>query len=529
MNSRVSKMLLAACLVLPALGGCAATAGPAGSPGQSMADALAAGPAAPSSQPAARTGAGPAAAPVTPAQVMPGPAGAIATVNGRPLPYEAWMNLMRRSHGLSAFQQILALELARQGAEAKGITLTQADLDAAYRQEVAEVAGPETKDAAEADRIVKAVLARRGVGLDEFRLAAYRNAYLRRVAEPMIEPGITEDALKVEFDRLHGAKVQITNYGGIVVRLYAPDRKGHFDDVVLGYDKLDGYVKETPYFGAIVGRYGNRIAGGKFTLDGKEYTLPRNDHDINTLHGGKKGFDKKVWDAQPFEGPDGAGLKLEYLSKDGEEGFPGNLKCTVRYTFTARNELKIEYRATTDKPTPVNLTNHSYWNLTAAKRDILAHELMINADKFTPVDKNLIPTGKLEDVTGTPFDFRKPTAIGARINDDNEQLKFGKGYDHNFVLNRTGQGMVLAATVYEPNSGRFMEVLTTEPGVQFYSGNFLDGSITGKGGIVYKNRWALCLETQHYPDSPNQPNFPSTVLKPGEEYHTTTIYRFSAK
>lgn len=326
-----------------------------------------------------------------------------------------------------------------------------------------------------------------------------------------------------------GMTTTITNYGGIVVTLTAPDSKGKFEDVVLGYDKLDGYLKETPYFGAIVGRYGNRICKGKFTVDGKEYTLAINNKP-NALHGGLKGFDKVVWDAESFTEANAVGLKLTYLSKDGEEGYPGNLRSTVTYRLTNDNELKIDYEATTDKATPVNLTNHTYFNLAGqGKGDILDHEMMLNADKFTPVDETLIPTGELKPVKGTPFDFTKTTRIGARINNtEDPQIKFGGGYDHNFVLNRTGPGLSLAAKVTEPKSGRVMEVLTTEPGVQFYTGNVLDGTIVGKGGSVYKHRFAFCLETQHYPDSPNKPEFPTTILKPGQQYKTTTVYRFSA-
>jgi aldose 1-epimerase len=300
------------------------------------------------------------------------------------------------------------------------------------------------------------------------------------------------------------------------------------DDIVFGYDNLDSYVKSSPYFGAIVGRYGNRIGKAKFTIDGKEYSVTANENG-NILHGGKKGFDKVVWQSEKVEKPEGVGVKLTYLSKDGEEGFPGNLKATVTYLLTNDNELRIDYEATTDKATPVNLTHHGYFNLTGGKSDILGHELKLNADKYTPVDSGLIPTGELANVEGTPFDFRKSTAIGARINADNPQLKIGKGYDHNWVLNKKDAEMTVAAELYEPTTGRLMTVSTTEPAIQFYSGNFLDGTITGKGGLVYKNRSALCLETQHYPDSPNKPNFPSTILKPGQTYKTTTIYRFSAK
>ncbi len=344
--------------------------------------------------------------------------------------------------------------------------------------------------------------------------------------------GQMPDGRQVRLYRLqnpNGMTAEIMTYGATVVSLDVPDREGKLCDVVLGYDNLQDYIKNSPYFGAIVGRYGNRIAKGKFTIDGVTYTLATNDGE-NHLHGGLKGFDKVVWDDEPVYRPDGVGVKLSYLSKDGEEGYPGNLHATVTYILTNDDELRIEYEATTDKATPVNLTYHGYFNLTCGARDILGHELMLNADQFTPVDAGLIPTGHLVDVEGTPMDFRKLTPIGARIDSDYEQLKLGGGYDHNWVLNKKrGKSMTLAAKVYEPTTGRVMEVYTTEPGIQFYSGNFLDGTITGKGGIVYKHRYGFCLETQHYPDSPNKPGFPSTILRPGQTYKTTTIYRFSTK
>jgi len=326
----------------------------------------------------------------------------------------------------------------------------------------------------------------------------------------------------------NGLTADIMTYGAIVVSLRTPDRKGQMADIVLGYDNLQEYIKISPYFGAIVGRYGNRIAKGKFTLDGAEYTLATNNN-ANHLHGGIKGFDKVVWDDKPVQRPDAVGVRLSYLSKDGEEGYPGNLKATVTYLLTNKNELRIEYEATTDKATPVNLTHHGYFNLTGGQRDILGHVLALNADRFTPVDEGLIPTGELKAVKDTPMDFTKATAIGARIANEHQQLKFGGGYDHNWVLNKGGKEMTVAARVSEPTTGRIMEIRTVEPGIQFYSGNFLDGTITGKGGRVYPHRWGFCLETQHYPDSPNKPNFPSTILRPGEKYETTTIYRFSAK
>ncbi|HTY59327.1 MAG TPA: aldose epimerase family protein [Bacteroidota bacterium] len=326
-----------------------------------------------------------------------------------------------------------------------------------------------------------------------------------------------------------GMEARITNYGGIVVSLLVPDKSNTPGDIVLGYDSLSSYLKATPYFGAIVGRYGNRIGRAHFTLDGKEYTLNANDGP-NTLHGGLKGFDKVVWDADESTPATKASLTLSYLSKDGEEGYPGNLKATVVYTVTDSNELRIDYAATTDKPTVLNLTHHSYFNLAGAGNgDILSHELMLNADKFTPIDSGLITTGELKPVEGTPMDFRTPTAIGARIAAKDDQLRFGRGYDHNWVLNRTGEGLSLAARVTEKTSGRVMEVWTTQPGIQFYSGNFLDGTNIGKGGKPYAYRTGFCLETQHFPDSPNKPSFPSTVLRPGENFTSTTVYKFSAR
>ena len=326
----------------------------------------------------------------------------------------------------------------------------------------------------------------------------------------------------------HGVEVRAMNYGGIILSLRVPDRKGQLADIVLGHDKAEGYMPNPPFLGAIVGRYANRIANGTFTLDGKTYTLPKNDGP-NTLHGGiTRTFDKVLWDGEPLKGKNG--VSFTYLSKDGEEGFPGNLKVTVTYTLADSNELVIDYQATTDKATPINVSQHSYFNLKGeGNGDILDHEIMINADKFTPVDKNLIPTGELRAVKGTPFDFTTSTKIGARIEDSYEQMVLGHGYDHNFVLSRKGAGLSLAARVYEPTTGRVLEVSTTQPAVQFYTGNFLDGSVTGKEGHVYKRRYGFCLETQHYPDSPNHPDFPSTILKPGEKFHQTTVFKFSAK
>jgi aldose 1-epimerase len=328
----------------------------------------------------------------------------------------------------------------------------------------------------------------------------------------------------------NGLVTKITNYGGIITELWLPDKEGKLADCVLGYDNVDEYVKNNPYFGALIGRYGNRIGKGVFTLDGKEYTLAQNNNG-NHLHGGIKGFDKVVWDAKEVKSKDGAGLELKYLSKDGEEGYPGNLKVKVVYMLTDTNELTVSYEATTDKPTVVNLTQHNYYNLAGAgSGTILEHQLMLNANRFTPTDNGLIPTGNILPVEGTPMDFRKPTAIGARINTDYEPLKFGGGYDHNWILiKKKPSELSLAADVYEPNSGREMEIWTDQPAIQFYSGNFLDGKNIGKGGTPYQHRTGFCLETQHYPDSPNKPKFPSTILKPGEVYKTKTVHIFKTK
>jgi len=342
--------------------------------------------------------------------------------------------------------------------------------------------------------------------------------------------GKTKDGKAVEIYTLtnsRGSEARIITYGGTVVSLKVPDKQGKFGDVVLGFDSIADYEKHTAFFGALIGRYGNRIAKGKFTLDGRVYSLATNNGE-NHLHGGVKGFDKVVWTAKPSTDQNGANLELTYLSVAGEEGYPGNLNIKVVYTLTEDNKLKIVYSATTDKATVVNLTHHSYFNLAGAG-DILDHRLTLNADRFTPTDSGSIPTGVLANVKGTPFDFTNETAIGARIGQENEQLKFGHGYDHNWVLNRKGKGVELAARVYDPTSGRVMEVLTTEPGIQFYSGNFLDASVPGKGGKSYPLRSGFCLETQHFPDSPNRSNFPSTVLRPGQTYSQTTIYAFSVR
>jgi aldose 1-epimerase len=352
--------------------------------------------------------------------------------------------------------------------------------------------------------------------------------------QPPAKPGVTRAPFgtamgqPVEIFTLRnatGVEVRATNYGCIITSIRVPDRSGRFGDVVLGFDTLEPYLKDHPFFGALAGRYGNRIAKGQFTLEDKTYKLAVN-NGPNHLHGGIKGFDKVVWDAEPVAGK--AGVSFSRTSPDGEEGYPGTLEVRVTYTLTDRNELVVDYHATTDKATPINLTQHSYFNL-AEQGDILGHELTINSDRFTPVDSTLIPTGALASVTGTPFDFRKPTAIGARINQPDEQIRNGLGYDHNWVLNRSGEGLQLAARVVEPKTGRTVEVRTTEPGLQFYTGNFLDGTLTGKGGTVYKRRTGFCLETQHFPDSPNKPNFPSTILEPGREYKTQTVFAFGVR
>jgi aldose 1-epimerase len=343
--------------------------------------------------------------------------------------------------------------------------------------------------------------------------------------------GRTRDGQAVDIYTLknaRGAEARITTYGGAVVSLKVPDRAGRVDDVVLGFDDIEGYQKTTTYIGALVGRYANRIAKGRFTLNGKEYTLATNNGE-NHLHGGVRGFDKVIWTARPVAARSGQALELRYLSKDGEEGYPGNLSVRVVYTLTDANELRIDYYATTDKDTVVNLTNHNYYNLAGqGSGNILGHVLTLNASRFTPTDAGAIPTGELRPVRGTPFDFTRPTAIGARIEQDEEQLKLGKGYDHNFVIDGRAGTLRRAARVTEPTTGRALEVWTTEPGVQLYTGNYLDGTDIGKGGKPYKYRYGFCLETQHFPDSPNQPKFPSTVLRKGAQFRSTTVYKFSA-
>lgn len=364
-------------------------------------------------------------------------------------------------------------------------------------------------------------------------LALLLGSVMTSAAAPGIEKkpyGRLADGTQVDIYVLtnaNGVEAAITNYGGIVVSLKVPDRAGKLGDVVLGRSSLEEYVQSNPFFGCLVGRYGNRIAKGRFTLNGATYTLAVN-NGPNHLHGGIRGFDKVVWQATPASTPVGPALELRYISKDGEEGYPGTLTVTVTYTLTDANEIRIDYAATTDKDTVVNLTNHSYFNLEGdGAVDVLSHELQINASRFTPVDENLIPLGELRPVAGTPFDFTRPHAIGERINADDEQVRRGNGYDHNFVVDGAACQLRLAARAFSAKTGRLLEVLTTEPGVQFYTGNFLDGTLHGKTGALYGKRSGFCLETQHYPDSPNQPSFPSTVLKPGDKYQTTTIYRFS--
>lgn len=341
--------------------------------------------------------------------------------------------------------------------------------------------------------------------------------------------GKTPDGMPVEIftlsDGTHEAR--IATYGGVLVSFKTPDRNGKVADVVLGFDDVDGYVSNfngpsDAFFGALIGRYANRIAHGTFSLEGKQYSLPKNNGE-NTLHGGPHGFNNVVWKAKPIA----SGVELSYFSKDGEEGFPGNLTAHVRYTLSGGN-LRIEYSATTDKPTVINLTNHSYFNL-AEQGDILNHELTLHASRFTPVDAGLIPTGELKAVQSTPFDFRQAKAIGSRINENDEQLHLGHGYDHNWVLDHSEGKLAEAAELYDPSTGRVLKVLTDQPGIQFYSGNFLDGSIKGKGGRAYELHAGLCLETQHFPDSPNHPDFPTAELKPGQRYHTVTVFRFSTR
>ena len=381
--------------------------------------------------------------------------------------------------------------------------------------------------------VVTCVTALSAVGL----AASCSNRSSNPMAQPLSPPitvpfGVTADGRPIDLITLRNARgmvVRAMTFGGIVLSVSVPDRAGHFDDVVLGHDDAGGYFSNAPYFGALIGRYGNRIARGRFTLDGHTYTLATN-NGANHLHGGVRGWDQQVWNAAPFHDRRGVGVILTHTSSDGDEGYPGRVEATVTYTLTDANELRIDYLATTDRPTIINLTQHSYFNLAGSRAsDVLGHQLMIAADRYTPVDAGLIPTGELAPVQGTPFDFRVSTPIGARIDQKDTQLEYGKGYDHNFVLNREGSALVVAARVLEPVTGRTLELSTTEPGLQFYSGNFLDGTIAGKGGAKYDRRSGFCLETQHYPDSPNHANFPSTVLRPGQPYATTTVFTFGAQ
>jgi aldose 1-epimerase len=368
-------------------------------------------------------------------------------------------------------------------------------------------------------------------------VAAALSTSILSAASPAPEPfGKTTDGAAVEVYTLtnsKGIKLRAMTYGAIVLSIETPDREGKLADITLGYNTVDEYIKDTPYFGAIVGRYGNRINLGKFSLDGADYTLARNNGEGDTkcsLHGGLKGFDKVLWKGEGLSKEGAQGVKFSYLSKDGEEGYPGNLSLSVTYWLTESSEWQIQYEMSTDKATPVNVTQHSYFNLKGeGTGDILGHELTLNATKYTPVTAALIPTGELAPVAGTPFDFTKATAIGARVSAEHEQIKFGNGYDHNWVLDSQDGSLALAASVYEPTTGRTLDVLTTEPGIQFYGGNFLDGTLTGKTGKKYEFRNGFCLETQHYPDSPNQPAFPSTILQPGEVKQSTTVYKFGVR
>jgi aldose 1-epimerase len=345
--------------------------------------------------------------------------------------------------------------------------------------------------------------------------------------------GTTKDGAAVDLYTLtndKGASVKFISYGGIITEINVSDRWGRVGNIVLGFRTLAEYEAKSPYFGALIGRYANRIAGGKFSIDGTEYTLAAN-NGKNSLHGGNKGFDKVVWTVEPLASvPEAAAARLTYVSKDGEEGYPGTLTVHVTYTFNNENELRIDYEATTDKTTIVNLTSHSYFNLAGDGSGSIGDEILtINADAFTPVDEGGIPTGEIAPVAGTPFDFRQGTPIGARIRSSDQQMVFGRGYDHNWIVNRSGEGMSLAARVYDPSSGRSMEISSDQPGLQFYTGNFLDSTTVGAAGRQYRQGDAFCLETQHYPDSPSHPDFPSTLLRPGETYRTSTIHKFSAE
>lgn len=353
-----------------------------------------------------------------------------------------------------------------------------------------------------------------------------------KIAITQSEFGKTKDGLVVNQYTLknrNGVEMNVITYGGRITSLKVPNKSGEFENVILGFDNLEAYEADNPFFGALIGRYGNRIANGKFNLNGEEYALATNDGS-NHLHGGVDGYDRVVWEAEPIEGSEDSTLKLTYLSKDGEEGYPGNLNVTVVYTLTNDNAVEVTYEATTDKSTVVNLTQHAYFNLTGDfSKDILNHDVVIDADTYLPVDETLIPTGEIRKVEGTPFDFTSPKKIGKEINADNEQLKRGKGYDHCWVLNGKKGNMRFVASAFDEDSGRFMEILSTEPAIQFYTGNFLDGTLPMPNKGTYNHRTGFCLETQHYPDSPNQEKFPSTVLNPGETYKTKTTFKFSTK
>lgn len=362
-------------------------------------------------------------------------------------------------------------------------------------------------------------------------LTLFSGCTMRRVGLTRAPFGQLPDGRGVELFTLksgHGIEVSVMTYGAIITSIRTPDRSGQIADVALGFDSLSGYLAGSPYFGAIVGRYANRIAGGRFKLDGVEYHLARN-NGPNSLHGGQRGFDKVLWTPEPFENDSAMGVKMRYQSSDGEEGYPGAVSVLVTYTLNADGELLVDYDASTTKATPINLSQHTYWNLHGeGSGGITDHMLTLYASAFTPVDSTLIPTGQIAPVAGTPFDFQQPTAIGARIDTPDEQLRFGRGYDHNWVIDGGGQGtLVNAARLEDSVSGRVLEIRTTEPGIQFYSGNFLDGTIKGKGGHSYGHRTGLCLETQHFPDSPNHQNFPSTILRPGERYQSRTVFAFS--
>ncbi|OUT54664.1 MAG: galactose-1-epimerase [Rhodopirellula sp. TMED11] len=373
------------------------------------------------------------------------------------------------------------------------------------------------------------MIARRTLTVFSLLFALFVGQTLQQAAAVEVET--SGDIQYYTLTNQQGMKVKLTNFGAIIMSIMVPDRNGKLGDVALGYDNMASYLNavDKPYFGAIVGRYGNRIAKGKFMIAGSEYSLAIN-NPPNSLHGGVIGFDKVVWTGKVAD--EGEAVVLSYLSKDGEEGYPGNLNCQVTYTLTDDNEIVVDYLATTDKATPINLTQHTYFNLKGeGNGNILGHQLMLNANRYTPVNETLIPTGKTPEVQGTPFDFTKPKAIGKDINKENEQLTFGGGYDHNWVLDKGGKTgeLTLAAKVYEPTTGRQLEISTTEPGIQFYCGNFLDGRLKGKSGKPYVHRGGFCLETQHFPDSPNQPSFPSTILQPEDEYVSQTVFKFSAK